>query len=95
MPLPLLPLAGASLATLAVVRILRTRTRPVRIDQRGEDALDDLEEGFGVARVAAREQTSASGRLRRTFRFGPDGKGVEIDAGWLARIRIRRVNGDA
>ncbi|MCX7646287.1 MAG: hypothetical protein N2Z62_13470 [Rhodobacteraceae bacterium] len=95
MPLPIIPIAGASLAAIALARALRRSLRPVRIDQRGEDALDDIDEGLGVARVAARAQTNASGRFRRTIRFGPDGAGVEIDVGWLARLRIRRVGGDA
>ncbi|MCU0910775.1 MAG: hypothetical protein MUE98_05335 [Rhodobacteraceae bacterium] len=94
MALPLIPIAGASLAALAVVRLLRVSLRPVRVDQRGEDALDDLDEGLGLGRSRAREQANASGRYRRTIRFG-DGDGVEIDAGWLARIRVRRLRGGA
>lgn len=92
MPLPLVPIAGASLVALALVRVLRTSSRPVRVDQRGEDALDDLDEGIGLARSPTREQTNASGRYRRTIRFGTGG-GVEIDAGWLARLRVRRIPG--
>ena len=90
MPLPLIPLAGASLAALAVVRLLRVSLRPVRIDQRGEDALDDLDEGVEIGRSRVREQANASGRYRRTVRFR-NGDAVEIDAGWLARVRVRRL----
>jgi hypothetical protein len=89
MPLPLVPLAGAALGALAVAAW--RSARPVRVDQRAEDALDALDEGLGLGRVAAREQTSASARLRRVIRLGPDGPGVEIDAGFLARLRVRRV----
>jgi hypothetical protein len=90
MPLPLIPIAAVALAAAAVSRTARA-ARPVRIDQRGEDALDAMEEGIGVSRAPGREQTSASGRLRRVIRLGPDGPGVEIDAGLLARLRFRRV----
>jgi hypothetical protein len=95
MPLPVLPIAGASLAAIALARALSRSLRPVRIDQRAEDALDDTDEGIGIARVAARGQANASGRFRRTLRLAPDGEGVEIDFGWLARVRIRRVARDA
>ncbi len=88
MPLPILPIAGVALAGLAVVRAMRPR-RPVRIDQRAEDALDDVEEGLGVSRVPAREQTSGSARFRRVIRLG--GRTVEIDAALLGRFRMRRV----
>lgn len=87
MPLPLIPIAAAALTALAVARAVR----PVRIDQRGEDALDATEEGIGLSRLPGREQTSATARLRRVIRLGPDGPGLEIDAGLLARLRLRRV----
>lgn len=93
MPLPLvplLPLAGAALAAVAIGRAFRAAIRPVRIDQRGEDALDGIDEGIGAARVPARKQASASGRLRRVLRFA-DGSGLEIDAAFLARLRLRKV----
>ncbi len=87
MPLPLIPIAAAALTAVAVARAFR----PVRIDQRGEDALDTMDEGIGVSRLPGREQTSATARLRRVIRLGKDGPGLEIDAGLLARLRLRRV----
>ncbi|MDH3263344.1 MAG: hypothetical protein OEM24_05040 [Paracoccaceae bacterium] len=87
MPLPLIPIAAAALTAFAVARAVR----PARIDQRGEDALDATEEGIGLSRVPGREQTSATARLRRVIRLGPHGPGLEIDAGLLARFRLRRV----
>lgn len=89
MPLPLVPIAGATLAAIVLARALR----PVRIDQRGEDALDALDEGVGIARVRSREQTSASGRIRRIVHLG--NRRFEIDAGVLARVRLRQVAQDA
>lgn len=87
MPLPLIPIAAATLAAVAVARAVR----PVRIDQRGEDALDATEEGLGLSRVPGREQTSATARMHRVIRLGPDGPGLEIDAALLGRLRLRRV----
>lgn len=90
MPVPLLPLVPVAGAALIAFAVRRAR-RPVRIDQRAEDALDATDEGVGLARVPGREQTSASGRMRRVFRITPGGPGVELDAAFLARFRLRRV----
>lgn len=89
MPLPLIPLAAAGAAALAAFAVRRA-IRPVRIDQRGEDALDDIDEGLAASHVAPREQTSATARWRRVIRF-PDGSALELDAAMLARLRVRRV----
>jgi len=90
MPLPLVPIAlglsGAALAGWAAVR----RSAPARIDQRGEDALDDLPEGLATRRPADhRPQANASARLVRRITL-PGGRSYDIDAGLIARLRITR-----
>ena len=95
MPLPLapiLPLAlrlGAVAATgIAARSWLRRRSFPGRTDQRAEDALDELGEGLSLHRPADRaEQTNATARLRRVIRFR--GRSYEVDAGLMARFRLR------
>ncbi|ODM42047.1 hypothetical protein [Cereibacter johrii] len=97
MPLPLAPLAALALRTGAVagaVWLVRRALVPGRTDQRAEDALDDLGEGLSLHRPADRalegaRQTNAAGRFRRTLTWA--GGGIEIDAAWLARLRIRRT----
>lgn len=91
MPLPLVPLAlglgGAALAGWAAVR----RAAPARIDQRVEDALDDLPEGLATRRATDdRGQSNASARLVRRITL-PGGRQLEIDAGLIARIRLKRL----
>jgi hypothetical protein len=90
MPLPILPIAAVALTSVAVVRTARA-LRPVRIDQRAEDALDATDEGLGLGRAPGREQSNASARFRRVFRWREDGPGVEVDLGLLARFRVRKV----
>lgn len=101
MALPLAPLVPIALrlgamaaAGLALRRVIAASTVPGRTDQRAEDALDDLGEGLAVHRPADRagedaSQTNTAARLRRTIRIG--NRAVEIDAAFLARLRIRRV----
>ncbi len=102
MPLPLAPLLPVALrlgmvATtgLALVRFVRRNSFPGRTDQRAEDAFDELGEGISLHRPADRaadgfadKQTNATARMRRVIRFG--GKTLEIDAGFMARFRLRR-----
>ena len=98
MPLPLAPLLPIALrlgtvaaASYAVTRWVRARTHAGRTDQRAEDAFDDLGEGLAVHRPADRaedSQTNASARLRRVIRFR--GKTWELDAGLMARLRLRQ-----
>lgn len=102
MPLPLAPLLPVALrlgmvATtgLALARFVRRSSFPGRTDQRAEDAFDELGEGVSLHRPADRaeggfgdRQTNATARLRRVIRFG--GKTLEIDAGFMARFRVRR-----
>lgn len=95
MPLPLAPviplavrLGLVATTTFALTRLVRSATHPGRTDQRAEDALDDLGEGLSLHRPADRaEQTNASARLRRVIRFR--GKTWELDAGAMARFRLR------
>ena len=92
MPLPLAPLAfyAVTYGTVALATYkLSRRIEPGRRDQGAEDALDDLPEGMTIRREA--EQANATGRLRRTIRFGEDGPAYEIDASALGRFRVRKV----
>lgn len=97
MPLPLAPLIPLAVrlglvatTTFALTRLVRSATHPGRTDQRAEDALDDLGEGLSLHRPADRaddRQTNATARLRRVIRFR--GQRYEVDAGLLARVRLR------
>ncbi|WP_149588455.1 hypothetical protein [Tabrizicola flagellatus] len=100
MPLPLAPLIPLAIrlglvatTTVAVTRWVRSSTHPGRTDQRAEDALDDLGEGLSLHRPADRaedRQTNATARLRRVVRFR--GRTYEIDAGLMARFRLREAD---
>jgi hypothetical protein len=100
MPLPLAPLIPLAVrlglvasTTWAVTRWIRSATHPGRTDQRAEDALDDLGEGLSVHHPADRaedRQTNATARVRRVVRFR--GRAYEIDAGLMARLRLRSTD---
>ena len=92
MPLPLAPIAGIAIrygmvavTTYAVARSIARTPH----DQRAEDALDDLPEGFTAGR--GDKQANGTARIKRTFRVGPNGPGIEVDLTALGRFRIRRV----
>jgi hypothetical protein len=99
MPLPLAPLLPLALRLGAVTAVglaarswVRRHSFPGRTDQRAEDALDDLGEGVSVHRPADRSeggvsQTNTTARVVRVIRVG--GKAWELDAGLMARIRLR------
>jgi hypothetical protein len=97
MPLPLVPLIPLAVrlglvatTTFALTRLVRSATYPGRTDQRAEDALDDLGEGLSLHRPADRtedRQTNATARVRRVIRFR--GRTYELDAGLMARFRLR------
>lgn len=97
MPLPLAPLLPLALRLgavaaigLAARRMVAARTWPGRTDQRAEDALDDLGEGISAHSPADTPgQHNAGLRLRRTIRFR--GKTYEIDAGMMARFRLKEI----
>ena len=98
MPLPLAPLIPLAVrlglvatTTFAVTRLVRSATHPGRTDQRAEDAFDDLGEGLAVHRPGDRaedRQTNAAARMVRVVRVGA--QSWEIDAGLMARLRLRR-----
>ena len=97
MPLPLAPLIPLAVrlglvatTAFAVTRLVRAASYPGRTDQRAEDALDDLGEGLSLHRPADRaedRQTNATARVRRVIRFR--GRTYELDAGLMARFRLR------
>lgn len=99
MPLPLAPILPIALrlgvvtaAGLALRSWARRNSFPGRTDQRAEDALDDLGEGLSLHRPTDRaegevSQTNATARVVRVIRLGK--KSWELDAGFLARIRLR------
>lgn len=97
MPLPLAPflpvllrIGAVAAAGYAAKRWVAARSFPGRTDQRAEDAFDDLGEGLALHRPADRAedgQANASARLRRVIRFR--GRAWEVDAGLMARLRLR------
>lgn len=97
MPLPLVPIAlrlgVMAVAGYAARRALAARTHFARVDQRAEDAMDDLGEGLAATRRAidegAGQQTNRSLRIKRVIRWGKSG--IEIDAAILGRFRMRRL----
>ena len=97
MPLPLAPLLplalriGAVAAVgLAARRLVAAHTWPGRTDQRAEDALNDLAEGVTThAPKDTHGQRNATLRLRRKIRFR--GKTYDVDAGLLARFRMKEI----
>jgi len=94
MPLPLVPIAGAALkyGGVAFFAWLVTRSvSPARIDQRAEDALDILPDGLSVRRPTDRDQTNATGRLRRRLHLPGMDRPVEVEAAFYARFRARKV----
>ncbi len=100
MPLPLAPLLPIALrigavtaAGLAARAWVRRHSFPGRTDQRAEDAFDELGEGLSVHRPADRadgavSQTGTTARLVRVIRIGS--RSWELDAGLMARVRLRR-----
>ncbi len=92
MPLPLAPIAGIAIRYGAVALATYAVTRSVsysRRDQRAEDALDDLQEGFSIRHD--NEQTSGTARFQRDIRLGKTGPGVKIDISGFGRIKIIKL----
>ena len=90
--LPVALRAGALVAAgYATLRWWQRNSVVGRTDQRAEDALDELGEGISMHRPADRadeRQTNAAARVRRIIRFR--GKEYELDAGLMARLRLRK-----
>ena len=94
MALPLAPLAvvAAKYGALALAGYaLARQIQPGHLNQRTEDALDEVEEGLSTLRPRDREQVNGAIRFRRVIRLGLNGPGFEIDATMLGRVRMRRV----
>ncbi len=92
MALPLAPIAGIAIrygvvavATYAITR----RVQRGHFDQRGEEAMDDINEGVTLRRDP--EQLNGTGRFKRRIRLGENGPGVEIDITALGRVRFRKL----
>jgi len=92
MALPLAPIAGiavrygvVAVATYFVAR----RIERGHFDQRGEEAMDDVNEGISLRRES--KQINGTGRFKRRIRLGKSGPGVDFDVTALGRIRIRRI----
>jgi len=94
MALPVVPIAAVAVrfgaVALAAWALSRT-VSPARVDQRAEDALDEVPEGVAARRADDREQHNATARFRRVIRFGSRGPAFEIDLAALGRLRLRRV----
>lgn len=100
MPLPLAPvlpllirIGAVSTLGLATRRWLKARSFPGRTDQRVEEAFDELGEGLSHHRPADRivdgeSQTNTAARVVRVIRIG--GRRIELDAAFMARLRIRK-----
>lgn len=94
MPVPLAPIAATAARYGAIALagyVIARQMERGRVDQRAEDALDDLTEGVSAQRAQDRDQWNLAGRFLRVVRLGENGPGVEIDASLLGRIRFRRV----
>jgi len=81
---------GGALALAAwVASRKRAAEGPERLDMASEDALDRIPEGADLRADPANGRADAEGRWRRVFRLG--GRGVEIEAAALGRLRWRRI----
>lgn len=90
MPIPIPPLAGIALkyATIALAGYALARaTSHGRLDQRVEDLMDETPEGATLR--TADGQTNATFRWRRILRLNSTGRGVEIDATALTRLKVK------
>ncbi|MGB1234695.1 MAG: hypothetical protein ACPG5U_03055 [Planktomarina sp.] len=92
MALPIAPFAGIALryGGVAAATFVATRAIPrMRRNQKTEDVLDTVEEGFEFRRDP--EQITGTGRYRRTIQIGRNGPKIELDIASLTRIRFRRL----
>lgn len=96
MPIPIMPIAGAVLkygpaAAAIVATVAYAKAKPRNLDQRTEDMMDTVEDGFDISRAPDGRQVNSTGRYRRVIRV-PGGMGVEVDASLIGRLRVRRVH---
>jgi hypothetical protein len=92
MPLPLAYIAGFAIKYGAVALVTYAAIRTVGQlpkSQPTEDALDQVNEGLDLRRNP--EDLNAAGRLRRIISLSKTGRGIEIDATALIRVRLRKV----
>ena len=92
MPLPLAYIAGFAMKYVAFALVTYAAIRTVGQlpkSQPTEDALDQVNEGLDLRRN--HEELNAAGRLRRIISLSKTGRGVEIDATALIRVRLRKV----
>lgn len=93
MPIALPPLAGIALkyGTIALAGYALARaTSHGRLDQPLEDILDATPEGATLR--TADGQANATFRWRRIFRLNSTGRGVEIEATALTRLKVKRLS---
>jgi len=86
------PIAGIALRYGAVALATYAASRalaPGRLDQKVEDAMDDLPEGATFRK--SDDQVNGTARWTRVYRLGRTGTAVKIDATGLARIKVTRV----
>ncbi|MFO7919649.1 hypothetical protein DZD18_03050 [Rhodobacteraceae bacterium W635] len=91
MPIAIPPLAGFAVKYIGVALAgyaLARSTVPGRRDQRLEDIMDATPEGATLHTEDG--QMNAGIRWRRILRSGIAGRGLEIDATALARLKVRR-----
>ncbi|WP_425093007.1 hypothetical protein [Tropicimonas sp. S265A] len=96
MAIPILPIAGAVLkygpvAAASLAALAYMRAQPAHADERAEDLLDEVDEGLNATRSHEGRQLNTRARTRRVIRVGSKGPGVEVDAAFLGRVRMRRV----
>lgn len=86
MALPILPIALAA-GAVALARNVSISA----VDQRVEDRLDEVGEGFAAHRDVSGNQINAAYRWKRVVRIGKTGPGFEIDASALGRLKFRKI----
>ncbi|MEM7547372.1 MAG: hypothetical protein AAF367_17725 [Pseudomonadota bacterium] len=96
-PIALTPLAWKAAQIGAVAAVTWYATRHRRADGPREvwreRVLDEVAEGVETDFERSTDAARAGGaaRLKRTVRLGSNGPGVELDATFLTRLRLRRV----
>lgn len=95
MALPIAPIAATALryGTLAAVTWYVAKRSKGLPSVAEEAAHEEVDEGISLRHhhKADAAQANADARIKRSFRFGAGGPGIEIDATALGRIRIKRI----